>query len=200
VTACFSGPRAACVGLAIAVVAAVSLSAKVKIDVMHDPQFDFRTVKTFAWHPDGNGEVKVLIKNSGDPEVLRKMFEPVIKPAVEQELAARGLTPAQGATPDVYVYYYVLLTAGDSSQYMGQFVSPTMEWGLPPFQGATQSLKIYEQGSLILDLSSPVLKSAVWRGVAKAEVDRQNSDEKRNRRIRDAIRDMMKRYPPKAKT
>jgi hypothetical protein len=179
---------------------AVMVSAKVKVDVMHDPQFDFRTVKTFAWHPDGAGEVKVLIKNSGDPEVLRQRFEPVIKPAVEQQLAARGLTPAQGGTPDVLVYYYLLLTAGDSSQAMGQFVSPTMEWGLPPFQGATQSLKIYEQGSLILDLSSPVLKSAVWRGVAKAEVDRQNSEEKRDQRVREAIRDMIKRYPPKPKT
>jgi hypothetical protein len=200
VTVFSSGRRAACAGLVCLLAAVVTVSGKVKVDVMHDPQFDFRTVRTFAWHPDGIGEVKVLIKNSGDPEVLRKLFEPVIKPAVEQELAARGLTPAQGGPPDVYIYYYVLLTAGDSSQYMGQFVSPTMEWGLPPFQGATQSLKIYEQGSLILDLSSPVLKSAVWRGVAKAEVDRQNSDEKRNRRIREAIRDMMKRYPPKAKT
>jgi hypothetical protein len=200
VTVSSSARRLAWSGVVCVLAAIVSVSAKVKVDVMHDPQFDFRSVRTFAWHPDGIGEVKVLIKNSGDPEVLRKLFEPVIKPAVEQELTARGLTPAQGGTPDVYVYYYVLLTAGDSSQYMGQFVSPTMEWGLPPFQGATQSLKIYEQGSLILDLSSPVLKSAVWRGVAKAEVDRQNSDDKRNKRIRDAIRDMMKRYPPKSKT
>jgi hypothetical protein len=140
---------------------------------------------------------KVLIKKSGDPEVLRKRFEPVIKPAVEQELVARGLKPAQGGTPDLYAYYYILLTAGDSSQAMGQFLSPTMEWGVPPFTGATQSLKIYEQGSLILDLSSPALKSAVWRGIAKAEVHRQNSEEKRDQIVREAVRDMIKKYPPK---
>jgi Domain of unknown function (DUF4136) len=178
---------------------AVVLSAKVKVDVMRDPQVGFRPLKTFAWHPDGAGEVKVLVKNSGDPEKLRERFEPVIRPAVEQALAAKGLTPAQGGSPDLYASYYLLITAGDSSQAMGQFLSPTMEWGIPPFQGATQSLKIYEQGSLILDLSSPSLKSAVWRGVAKAEIDRQRTEPQRDDRIREAVREMVKKYPPKPK-
>jgi hypothetical protein len=185
--------------LILALAVSVVLSAKVKVDVLHDPEFDFRPMKTFAWHPDGAGEVKVLIKNSGDPEELRKLFEPVIRPAVEQELTKKGLTPAQGGPPDLYASYYVLITAGDSSQYMGQFISPTMEWGVPPFAGATQSLKIYEQGSLILDLSSPSLKSAVWRGVAKAEIDRQRSASQREARIREAVREMAKKYPPKPK-
>jgi len=177
---------------------AVVLSAKVKIDVLHDPEFDFRPVKTFAWHPGGAGEVKVLVKYGGDPIKLRERFEPVIKPVVEQELARKGLTPASG-TPDVFASYYLLITAGDSSQAMGQFLSPTMAWGVPPFSGATQSLNIYEQGSLILDLSSPSLKSAVWRGVAKAEIDRQRSEEQRDTRIREAVREMIKKYPPKPK-
>jgi hypothetical protein len=185
--------------LILALAVSVVLSAKVKVAVLHDPEFDFRPMKTFAWHPDGAGEVKVLIKNSGDPEELRKLFEPVIRPAVEQELTKKGLTPAQGGPPDLYASYYVLITAGDSSQYMGQFISPTMEWGVPPFAGATQSLKIYEQGSLILDLSSPSLKSAVWRGVAKAEIDRQRSASQREARIREAVREMAKKYPPKPK-
>jgi Domain of unknown function (DUF4136) len=185
--------------LILALAVSVVLSAKVKVDVLHDPEFDFRPMKTFAWHPDGAGEVKVLIKNSGDPEELRKLFEPVIRPAVEQELTKKGLTPAQGGPPDLYASYYVLITAGDSSQYMGQFISPTMEWGVPPFAGVTQSLKIYEQGSLILDLSSPSLKSAVWRGVAKAEIDRQRSASQRDARIREAVREMVKKYPPKPK-
>jgi hypothetical protein len=186
---------------AILVLASVTVvvSAKVKVDVMHDPQIDFRPMKTFAWHPDGAGEVKVLVKNSGDPEKLRERFEPVIKPAVEQALAAKGLTAAQTGTPDLYASYYLLITAGDSSQAMGAFLSPTMEWGIPPFQGATQSLKIYEQGSLILDLSSPSLKSAVWRGVAKAEIDRQRTEPKRDERIREAVNEMFKKYPPKPK-
>jgi len=57
---------------------AVVLSAKVRIDVLHDPEFDFRPLKTFAWHPDGAGEVKVLVKYGGDPVKLRERFEPVI--------------------------------------------------------------------------------------------------------------------------
>lgn len=179
--------------------AAIVVSAKVKIDVLHDSEFDFRPVKTFAWHPDGAGEVKVLVKYGGDPIKLRERFEPVIKPVVEQELTRKGLTQASGGAPDVFASYYLLITAGDSSQAMGQFLSPTMEWGVPPFSGATQSLNIYEQGSLILDLSSPSLKSAVWRGVAKAEIDRQRTEPKRDARIQEAVREMFKKYPPKPK-
>ncbi len=189
--------RRAAAAVILASVAVVS--AKVKVDVMHDPEFDFRPVRTFAWHPDGAGEVKVLVKNSGDPVKLRERFEPVIRPAIEQELTKKGLTLASSGTPDVYASYYLLITAGDSSQAVGQFLSPTMEWGVPPFQGVTQSLKIYEQGSLILDLSSPSLKSAVWRGVAKAEIDRQRTEPQRDDRIREAVREMIKKYPPKPK-
>lgn len=183
--------------ITLVAIAAVGVAAKVKIRTQHDKTFDFRGVRTYAWHPEGAGEVKVLEANADDPASLRAKLEPVIKAAVEEQLAQRGLVPAAGGQPDLHVYYYLLIGAGTSSQYMGQFLTSTPEWGLPVMSGPTTSFKAYEQGSLVLDLSAPSLKSTVWRGVAQAEIDRQRSDADRAKRIRDGVKEMLGKFPPK---
>lgn len=176
---------------------APALDAKVKIRVQHDETFDFRTLRTWAWYPSGAGDVKMLISADDDPAQLKAQVEPTITDAVARELAKRGLVPAApGAQADMHVLYYLLISVGDSSQLMGQFIA-NPEWGLPPLRGATASLEVYEQGSLVLDLIAVSQKSTVWRGVAQAEIDWEKTDAQRQQRIRDAIRDMLAKYPPK---
>jgi hypothetical protein len=185
------------VAIAMSRVGAPALDAKVKIRVQHDERFDFRGLKTWAWYPSGAGEVKMLISADDDPARVRAQVEPIITDAVAGELAKRGLAPApSGTAADVHVLYYLLISVGDSSQTMGQFVN-TPAWGLPPISGGTTSLEIYEQGSLALDLIAVSQKSTVWRGVAQAEIDWERTSAQRQQRIRDAIRDMLAKYPPK---
>ena len=78
---------------------------------------------------------------------------------------------------------------------MGQFLPATTGWGLPPFAEATTSLKMMNQGSLVLDLSAK--GDVVWRGVAQAKVDFEATDKKREALLREGVRDLLKRYPPK---
>jgi hypothetical protein len=187
-----------CAAVALLALLAVPVVGKVKIKTQFDKTFNFSKVHTYAWHPQGAGELKLLEQSGDDPARLKAMLDPIIQSEVERQLGARGLVPATGGgTPDLYVNYYVLIGPNASSQYMGQFVGGAPEWGLPPFGGATQSLKIYEQGSLILDLSSPALNSAVWRGMADTEVDRELTPAQREQRLRGAIADMLKKFPPK---
>ena len=56
-----------------------------------------------------------------------------------------------------------------SAQTMGQFVPSTMAWGLPLFPQATQSLKVLNQGSLVLDLSAKGSGGLAWRGAGGAQ-------------------------------
>lgn len=170
-------------------------AAKIKIKVDYDKAFDFAPVRTYAWHPGGSGDVK-LLQNSGDnAQEIKGRIEPVIIRAVDEALAARKLTKA-AANPDVLVYYYALIGPNIASQTMGQFLRPVPEWGLPPFAPATSSLEIYEQGTLILDIASAGDKM-VWRGSASTEIDRQNGDAVRDRRIREGVQEMLKKFPPK---
>ena len=182
--------------LVIATCAAVVVAAKVKVQTQYDKKFNFSGLHTYGWHPTGKGDVKLLQASGEDPAALRAQLEPMIVRAVEQALGKRGFTAAS-ASPDLDVYYYVLIGPGISAQTMGQFIAPVPEWGIPPFTPATSSIDMYEQGSLIVDLSAPSLGAMVWRGSAQAEIDRSRSASKREERIRDAVDDMFKKFPPK---
>jgi len=171
--------------------------ARIKIKTDYDKTFDFSRARSYTWHPDGAGEVKVLQLSGDNPVELRAKFEPVIVPAVEEALARRGLTKAAMPPADLHVSYYVLIGPNVAAQTMGQFVRPVPEWGLPPFAPATQSLEIYEQGTLILDVADAAADRMIWRGSARAEIDRQNSAAVRAERIRTAVRDMLKKFPAK---
>jgi hypothetical protein len=50
---------------------------------------------------------------------------------------------------------------------------------------------------LIIDLSSPAAQAMVWRGSAQTEIDFQASDATREKRIRESVQDMFKKFPPK---
>jgi len=173
-------------------------AAKIKITTQHHQTYPFANVKTWDWSPDGHGEVKLATTADADPERLRERVEPVLVPAIEREMKARGLEKVS-ASPDVLVNYYVLVVIGQSSQYMGQFLPSTPEWGVPIVMGGTQALRAYPVGTVLIDMVAPSLKSVVWRGAAQAEVDLDKKPEERRVRLEQAVRDMLKQFPPKPK-
>ena len=173
------------------------LSAGVKVRSQQDKDFDFRGLTTWAWHPDGAGDVRMALTAEDNPAAMKERFEPVIVDAVQKEMAGRGLTVAgASATPQFYVNYYVLISTNQSRQTMGQFVPTVPEWGIPPFSyGATQSLKVFEEGSLILDVTSAKTRVLIWRGMAVAELQRKRTPQERDARLRAAIADVVKKFP-----
>jgi hypothetical protein len=182
---------AAVLGLGLA----AAVGAKVKVTVQRDEAFVFTGQRTWTWHPDGPGDVKMALTPNDDPAAIRNRFEPVIVDAVGKALATRGLAAsAAGAEPDFFVRYYVLISTNMSAQTIGQF-APAGYWGLPTFSGATQSLRVFEQGALILDVRSAKSRELVWRGIAQAELDRERSPAERDKRLREAIGDIVKKFP-----
>ena len=186
-------------GAAVVVVAALGLAALVTLEavdvqVQSDKSFEFKGVRTWAWNPDGRGDVIMARSPDDDPEAMRKRAEPVIVEAVTAEMGRRGLQAA-ASQPDLFVTYYLLLSINAATQTVGQFLPGTTAWGLPPFAPATQSMTMMNSGSLVLDLSTN--GKVVWRGVAQARVKMDADDKKRESVIREAVRDLLKRYPPK---
>jgi hypothetical protein len=116
--------------------------------------------------------------------------------AVAKGFAERKLT-TDSASPQLHVTYYLLINTNMSAQTLGQFAPAVPEWGLPPFTGATQSLRVFEQGSLVLDVSSTATGDLVWRGIVQAEVNRDRTQEEREVRVRAAIADLLKKFPNK---
>jgi hypothetical protein len=183
--------RVAWVSVAAILLAGATASA-VDVKVEFDKTFDFKAVRTWSWNPEGPGDVKMARTPDDDPEAMRKQAEPLIVNAVAAEMGNRGLALA-AAAPDLLVTYYLLLTTSAASQTMGQFLPGTTVWGLPPFAPATQSLQVMNRGSLVLDLSAK--QQVVWRGVAQAQITIDSDDKKRAALIREAVRDLLRRFP-----
>lgn len=173
---------------------AVTEAKKVKISAEHDKTFSFAGLKTWAWHPSGTGEVKVALTAESDPERWKARADPVMVAAIEKEMAGRGFTKVS-EKPDLYVTYWILVTIGQSSQYMGQFLGT--EWGLPPFAGSTTAISVYPSGTMLIDVLASNAEDLVWRGSAQAEIDLQKNYPERKARLEQAVKDVLKRFPPK---
>jgi hypothetical protein len=182
--------------IALACGSVVVLDAKVKIRANFDKNFDFSTVRTWTWDsPPGK---PVLLRSADDnPEAVRQQLEPTILEAVASELKGRGLTQAPAAPADVTVTYYLVVTVGAQTEYLGYNLPGSISWTLPPINPSTSRFDIVQRGSIVVDLTSPAKKAVVWRGIAEAEIDRPRSDEERKARIRDAVKKIAAKYPPK---
>lgn len=178
------------VGIVLLWIAPSVLAIDVKID--HDKRFDFKSAQTWTWSAKP-GDVKMARTQDDDPEAMRKIAEPVIMSAVASELTRRGLKQAPDAP--LAVTYYLLLSIDASSQTLGQFLPAVTQWGVPPYAPATQSLEMMNHGSLVLDMTAKDV--IVWRGVANAKIKRETETPKREELIREAVRDLLKNFPPK---
>ena len=52
------------------------------------------------------------------------------------------------------------------------------------------------QGSLVLDVTKN--KTVIWRGVAQAKISLDSTDQKREQKVREGVRDLLKKFPPKS--
>jgi hypothetical protein len=192
-------PKRAVVLFAITVgvgVAVQSAAGAVKVKVDFDKKFDFRQARTWAWNPEGPGHVMMARTPDDDPAAVQKRNEPIILSAINEHMPRTGLTPASAA-PDLTLTYYAFLSVGTSAQTMGQFLPPVTDWGVPPFTVSTTSLEVKERGSLVLDFAAK--GEIVWRGIGMAEIPMDMPLAKREVLIRQAISDILRKYPPKQK-
>ena len=181
--------------VAVTVACAVDTGlARVDVKVEFDKAFDFKSVRTWGWDPAGPGQVKMGRTLEDDPDAMKRRAEPLIVSEVETEMPRRGLQQA-ASDPQLIVTYYLLLSTNLTAQTMGQFLPATTAWGLPPFAPATQSLQVMNQGSLVLDLSAK--GNVIWRGVAQAQIKLDADDKKREALLREGVRDLLRRFPPK---
>lgn len=174
--------------------AAVTLSAA-KVQAQADPKFDFSTLKTFAFDPASAGQVLVVVSKDSKSEPVQRKYEPLIVQYVEEQFGARGYTKASLRTFDFRLTYYLLITAGNSSQYMGQFLPANAGWGLPLFAPQTTALSYYPEGTLVIDAASQNTGEVFWRCVAQAKIDAENDDAKRAARLKSVIKELVAKFP-----
>ena len=196
-----SGHAIAAILLAMAAIPASRdrlAAAGTDITIDYDKTFSFAGLSTWAWHPQGAGDVRLALTAEDDPKRVAARIEPVILPATERQLASRKFTKATADGANLWLHYYALLTLKDFAQVHGQFLPAVPEWGIPPFAASTSAIGVYPVGTIIMDITVPN-GDIVWRGAARREVNFESSDQKRREVIEKAIRDLFKDFPPKPK-
>jgi hypothetical protein len=176
-------------------IAILTAAPKVEIRTQRDKSFSFKGLRTWTWHPDGAGQVKLMSTPNDDSAKAHAALDPVVVDEVTKALTARGLTQQTQGASDLIVNYYLLVTPGMTGTDMTHYLPSVAEYGLPPIPSQTNFLRAFERGSLVLDLSAPSTKSVVWRGIAQTEVDRQIAQAQREARIRKAVQDIVKKLP-----
>jgi len=162
----------------------------------------FASYKTYAWQDP---------KNPGLP-----FYGQWVKPDVQAELAAKGLTPvAAGQTPDLLVTYHIqgeqMLDATSNTDYDGFDMAPGPwtggwgwyggwgGWGGFPGEATTFTSESPRQMVILtLDMADAKQKKLVWRGQATVEsaASSEKGDEKQTKQC---VQKLFKSYPPKAK-
>ena len=168
-----------------------------KTQFQKDKNFDFTKLQTWDWSPTGAGEVKIIVHQNSKSEPVKRQYEPSLMKAVEDQLALRGYTRATVTKPDFQVMYFVLVTVGQTSQYMGQFLPSYAQWGIPMFSPQTSALEVYPQGALLIDAKLPDAPDMIWRGMVEAKVEMEISEAKRISRIQGFVKELISKFPKK---
>ena len=157
-----------------------------------DRNAKFDSYKTYAWAPEPNTLA-----------LATPAVDQAIHAALDKGLTARGLTKAQGKTPDFYVVYHVTsVQKTDVRHYtdwgFGTAYRPGygyyVGWpGNPATYAVLDQIKV---GALILDFVEVRRQQLVWRGVASAVISDKAGDNAT--RAAQAVNVLLAEFPPQA--
>ena len=175
-----------------ALVAMPAPAAAQKVSYDYEKSANFGAFKTYA-HQDGT-------------KVGQPLIDDRIIAAIDTELAAKGLTKTE-SNPDVVVVYHIAFDKEKdistySSGYGGGYGPYGYGWGGAGWAGGTTHTQVRDilMGTLVIDIADAKKGQIAWRGMGVKEVQTQAKPEKRDKSINNAVKKILKNYPPKQKT
>ena len=185
--------------LAAIVVSTGAGCAHVAVYVEHDPTANFKDLTTYGWLNE---------PSTGDsPTAENSILDARVHAIVEDGLAAHGYEKATDGTPDFLVGYSAAveetLQGVTIDRYYGytQTTYLTKSGSARDYPRGTMGRQTvvyeYQQGSLILDISTPQPRKLIWRGFARAAIEPDETQKQRDTRLREAVRQLLKQFPPR---
>jgi len=173
--------------LALVVLLMLAACSPVTVRTDHDTSADFSHLRTYGW----------LQKPSDlprDPRIDNDLLDSRVHSAVNDELNSKGFSEAPN--PDFRVTYHVML----QSKLDVQSFPVAYGYGLGRVGAMSTDVRVseYEVGTLLLDVVDSGTNELVWRGSAQARIDPNRTAQERTKLIREAVHDMLKRFPPKS--
>jgi len=176
---------------------AVVQAAGVKVKTEYARSANLAALRSYSWLPPPPYRTQVS-PEVGDRFLSAEVIDVPFRTTVDQALAGRGLKlAAEGATPDCFLVYYAAFGTTINANVLGEHYAYLTGWGSPQVGGTpTTALRVLEQGTVVLDMLDRDKKVAIWRATASGAVDRDQTDQQRVRRLKEAVADMFKKFPP----
>ncbi len=162
--------------------------ATVQVETDWNPGTDFSKLHSYAWLTEQP-------LKTGDARFDSPLVDQRIRSATAETLAAKGFVTASQASADFLMAYMITsqqktdvntIYEGYGYGYGG--------WGGPGY--ARTYVTQYELGTLILDVLDPKTKTLVWRGSGSAVLGEALTPEDRDRRVREAVEEILAKFPP----
>ena len=144
------------------------------------PGIDFTKYHTYKW---------VVIEGA---EVPNQIVDAQIKQAVDAQLATKGLTRTDSDKADLYVGYQI--SVQKQEQWNAYGMGGGYRWGGGMATATSSTINI---GTLVLDMYDPGTKQLVWTGRATKTIDPNNSQEKKQKNLNNAMKKLLSKFPPK---
>ncbi len=162
------------------------------INALHDPEAlsDFGRYQTYAWRPHPSPETGV------NPAV-----GPLVVGAADEALAAKGYRLAAAGTADFLIAWQVTIEAKQQVSEIDISPHSVAPGGRlpagPPVRRTVPLTREFNEGTLILDIIDSPTQRHVWRGWAQGEVQKDVEPGVREKRIREAVRKIVDKFPSK---
>ena len=177
-----------------------SCANQIKIKSDYDHAANFTGWKTYAWAPGTHTGLS-------DPRLNAAFIDPQVHADVNRELAAKGYVLQVSGPVDFWVSYHVTMddqTATrqmtDQPQYDAYAVTyqdGQMTTYAVQNMDAVSYLDAYSIGTLSLRIGNPQTRKILWHGTAQARLAENADLAKRQQRLKDAIQQILDRFPPK---
>jgi len=182
-------------GFLVLVMLLVGCSTKPYVETDYESGYDFSQLKTFKV-AETRQDVKENLLIS--PFTLSH-----IHTAVDAELAKRYQAPAADSKPDFVVNYHVVVEEKiDPRSYNELYGYGWYGRGYyypyprPFFYGVNSGVRVYEQGSLIIDIVDGKTDKPLWRGVSQKRLSRGLSPQKQREILSMAVTEVLAQFPP----
>ena len=172
--------------------AALALAGCSTIDVTseRDPAFDASAPRTFAWMMEQD-----LGREGG--RLDRENTYAAIAAAVEDGLGGRGWTLEQDPDKaDVVLAFQVDMETTVAVTSFQEYDRHPWTWNRFYGTKVDESIKVstYDVGTLVLDMVHPVNRRLLWRGTAKAIVEKYDTREDKAALAVEAVRRMFEKF------
>ncbi|MFO1388772.1 DUF4136 domain-containing protein [Cellvibrio sp.] len=164
----------------------------------YEASYNFAALKSFA--------IKSAKQDTKENILISPFTLTHIHGLVISELSKRYQSVSESAAPDFLVTYHVVMedklepTAYDQMYGYGfwgrGYRYPSPLFYRPAYDGG---VRVYNQGSLIIDMVDAKTQQPIWRGVSEKRLSKSLSPQKQREILTSAVMEVLAQFPPVAK-